>query len=96
MYEVANHNPDSDFAVKTGKFPDGYLQFRYRKGTKIATALYWSKKNVTAETVSAILTSGFAEKFEDIHFYFKTKYLPLFTGENVLRESVEIERKINI
>ena len=95
MFEVANHNPETgEFEVITCYIPGGYLQFRYREGTKTALALYWSNKKITSDIISAILAKGHAEGFEEIEFYFKSKYADLFAEYNIVRESIEIERKI--
>jgi GNAT superfamily N-acetyltransferase len=96
MYEVANHNPEpNEFTVKTIPIPEGYLQFRYKEGETKALALYWSNKEVTPETVAAILAFGHAAGLEEIEFVFKTKYKNLFAAYNPVGESTEIERGIN-
>jgi hypothetical protein len=95
MFEVANHNPEPDeFPVKMMYLPSGYLQLRNQKGSKNATALYWSNEAVTTKTVSDILKCGYAADFDEITFYFNTKYKYLFVDCNVVRESVEIEKNI--
>ena len=95
MYEVANHNPaPEEFLVKTAAHPEGYLQFRYKQDSTKALALYWSNKEATAETVSAILASGYAEGFKEIDFAFKTKHMNLFADYNPTRDSEEIEKMI--
>lgn len=58
-------------------------------------ALYWSNEETTADTVSAILASAHVEGFEEVEFYFKTKYMNLFVGHKLSRESTEIERMVN-
>lgn len=95
MYECANHNPEtSGYTAKTAYIESGYLQFRYKIGSKEAHVLYWSNKPVTAETVSAILEQGYAHGFDEIKFYFKSKYLDLFRDYSVIRESIEIEKEL--
>lgn len=94
MYEVANHNPDSDFKVKTPHISSGYLQFRYRDDAKTAMAIYWSDGTASGEIVSEILACGYAQGFEEIEFYFKSNYIKLFESFNITQESKELERKI--
>ena len=95
MYEVANHSPEkSAFKAITLYINSGYLQFRYREGTKKAMALYWSNNEVTAETISDILTQGYMAGFDEIGFYFKSKHKSLFADYNVICESTEIEKEI--
>ncbi len=95
MYEVANHNPDACFKVKTSKISDGYLQFRYQEDSKTALALYWSDKAATGETVSEILMHGQEQGFEAIEFYFRSTYAPLFSDFDITRESTEMEKELS-
>ena len=95
MYEVANHNPElGEYITETVNFPNGYLQFRHHIDSKTALAIYWSNEETTAETVSAILSHGRIEGFDEMEFYFKSKYLNLFAGYNITRETTELEREI--
>jgi len=95
MYQVANHDPEiSGYTAVTAGHPDGYLQFRYKKGAKKALALYWSNAAVTAGTIASILARGRRSGFEEVEFYFRSKYKGLFAGHPLIRESIEIERSI--
>ena len=95
MYEVANYDPEmAQFRVISAYMPGGYLQFRYRQGAKTALALYWTCEQTTTDTVAAILRSGHLAGFEEIQFYFRTKYVGLFAGQSTDKEGVEIERKL--
>ena len=94
MYEVANHHPVSNFLVKTSCASSGYLQFRYEKETKTATALYWNDETAISATVAEILAHGYAQGFEEVEFYFKSKYVSLFAQYNVCHENTELEKEI--
>ena len=94
MYEVANHNPGGEFRVVSAHIHGGYLQLRHKQGAKTALAIYWSNEEVTADIVAAILRSGYSEGFDEIEFYFRSKYLHLFAAQKASVESVEMEREI--
>ena len=95
LYEMANHPPQTgNYQVVSSYIASGYLQFRYREGSKDALALYWSKEAATAGTVAEILQAGRLEGFDEVEFYFRTQHKDLFAGQKTSLESVEIEKKI--
>jgi GNAT superfamily N-acetyltransferase len=94
MYEVANHNPDNRFEMKMPRISNGFAQFRCRKGSKTAIVLFWNNSAATSETVSDILALGCELGFNEIVFYFKSKYVNLFADSAVTPESTEMERKL--
>ena len=96
MYEVANHSPEPDeYIVKTATIPNGYLQFIYKDGETKATALYWSNSDVTTQTITTILTHGYALGLKEIQFIFKSKYKHLFKNHATAHESTEVEMRIS-
>jgi len=103
MYECANHHPESSgYTAKTMCISNGYLQFRYKKNTKNAEALYWSNIAPTAKTIAGILALGHEAGFEEIGFSFRIKYRNLFLdfhsiiAENRAEDEIELERRTTI
>ena len=101
MFECANHHPESSgYTAITMNIPDGYLQFRHKKGTKNAEALYWSNNAPTVQAIANILVLGREAGFDEVGFSFRTKYkslftdFPIITKEDMDEDEIELERSV--